>query len=241
MIRKLIEKTSKKIKGNNYSIDINIPTSYLVLLVCERVIMLIRGFLIKCTFKKAGRRAFLGRNVTLKCRSKLVVGTNSTICDKVYIDALSINGCVIGDNCSIGSGTIIRCTGNLKNLGNGFEIGDGSSLADNCFVGASGGVRIGKNVIGGQSIRFHSSNHKFERSDLLIKDQGVESKGIVIGNNCWIGSGVVFCDGVTIGDGCVVGADTVVTKSYPDDCVIVGCGSRVIKYRGDSRKDDVQD
>ena len=107
----------------------------------------------------------------------------------------------------------------------------GSSLADNCFVGATGGVYIGDNVIGGQNIRFHSSNHVYNDTKTLIKEQGTISKGIMIGNDCWIGAGVVFCDGVNIGSGCVIGANSVVTKSFPDNAVIAGNPAKIIKMR----------
>ncbi len=65
----------------------------------------------------------------------------------------------------------------------------------------------------------------------LIRKQGINAKGIRIGNNCWIGAGVVFCDGVEIGDGCVIGANSVVTKSFSNNCVIAGVPAKVIKQR----------
>lgn len=230
-MRRIVEMSAKRIKGCDYSIDKDMPISYLIGVVVQRVAMVLRGWLKSMGMKRAGTALFVGKKVTLKCRNKISVGKGVTIQDKVYIDALSKNGITLGDGCSIGVGTIIRCSGNFKELGIGFSMGDNSSLADNCFVGATGGVWIGNDVIGGQNIRFHASNHNYESKDNLIRKQGITAKGIRIGDNCWIGAGTVFCDGVTIGEGCVIGANSVVTKSFPDNCVIVGNPARILKKR----------
>lgn len=231
MVRHVIEIIAKKIKGNDYILDDNIPITYLIVISIQRISMLYRGKFASLGMMKCGRHLFVGKNVSLKCKGKISVGLDVTIQEGVYIDALSKEGFTLGDGCSIGSRTIIRCSGNYKEIGKGFLMGKNSSLADNCFVGATGGVTIGNDVIGGQNIRFHSSNHNFEDTKLLIRKQGVTCKGIVIGNNCWIGAGVVFCDGVTIGDGCVVGANSVVTKSFPNNSVIVGNPAKTIRKR----------
>ena len=88
-------------------------------------------------------------------------------------------------------------------------------------------------MIAGQYIRFHSENHKYENLNSLIREQGVVQKGIVIGNNCWIGSGVVFLDGSRVGDGCVVAANAVVSGKFPENTVIGGVPAKVIKKRGE--------
>lgn len=231
MIHKLFENAARKIKGKDYILDKNIPTSYLIGIGFQRLSMKMRGILASIGMKYSGKNLFVGKSVTLKCKSKISVGSGVTIQNGVYIDALSRNGFVLGNGCSIGSGTIIKCSGNYKEIGKGFSMGDNSSLADNCFVGATGGVSIGNDVIGGQNIRFHASNHIFCDSEVLIRKQGVTCKGISIGNNCWIGAGVVFCDGVTIGDGCVIGANSVITKDFPKNSVIVGCPAKKISNR----------
>ncbi len=50
-----------------------------------------------------------------------------------------------------------------------------------------------------------------------------------IGNNCWIGEKSIILPGVILGDFCVVGAGSVVTKSAPDYCMLVGNPARIIK------------
>ena len=230
-MRKMIEKIAKKLKGKDYSLDRNIPCAYLADVAVSRILMYARGMIVKIWFGRSGKMFFVGKEVKLKCKWKIKVGNCVSVQDYVCIDALSREGVRIGNNCSIGSGTIIRCSGNMKEIGKGFFMGNDSSLGDNCFVGATGGVFIGNDVIGGQNIRFHSSNHNFDNPHELIRKQGVNAKGIRVGNNCWIGAGVVFCDGVSIGNGCVIGANSVVTKSFPDNSVIVGNPAKRIKNR----------
>lgn len=50
---------------------------------------------------------------------------------------------------------------------------------------------------------------------------------ITIGDNVWLGGGVVVCPGVTIGDNTVVGAGAVVTRDLPADVVAVGVPAHV--------------
>ena len=229
-LRRIIEKTAQKFKGAEYKLDNEIPISYLVGIGLRRAIMLFRGF-VKQGFRKH-YKIFCGKKVILKNRGKITFHDGVTLQDYVYIDALSSEGVYIGKGSSIGCGSVIRCTGNLKVLGKGFYMGNNSSMADNCFIGATGGVWIGDDVIMGQNVRFHSSNHNFKDRSILIRKQGITAKGIRIGNNCWIGAGSVFCDGITIGDGCVVGTNSVLTKNFPDNCIIAGVPAKIIGTRG---------
>ncbi|EPF9308309.1 sugar O-acetyltransferase [Vibrio vulnificus] len=52
---------------------------------------------------------------------------------------------------------------------------------------------------------------------------------VVIGNNVWLGGGVIVCPGVTIGDNSVIGAGSVVTKNVPANVVAAGNPCRVIR------------
>jgi maltose O-acetyltransferase len=52
---------------------------------------------------------------------------------------------------------------------------------------------------------------------------------ITIGDNVWLGGGVIVCPGVTIGDDTVVGAGAVVTRDLPSRVVAVGSPARVIR------------
>jgi maltose O-acetyltransferase len=52
---------------------------------------------------------------------------------------------------------------------------------------------------------------------------------ITIGDNVWLGGGVIVLPGVTIGDDSVVGAGSVVTKDVPAGVLAVGNPARVVR------------
>jgi maltose O-acetyltransferase len=52
---------------------------------------------------------------------------------------------------------------------------------------------------------------------------------ITIGDNVWLGGGVIVCPGVVIGENTVVGAGSVVTKDLPPGVLAVGNPARVVR------------
>ena len=221
-----------KIAGKgNMKIDKSISTFYLLRVCVKFAFMLLRGFFVSLLYKDISPIVFIGSNVQLIERRKMKIGAKTKIHNSVKIDALSTNGVQIGEKCVLGRNTVIECTGSLSYVGHGVRIGNNTSFGNDCFLGAAGGIEIGDDVIAGQYIRFHSENHCYSDSEILIKDQGVTHKGIKIGNNCWIGSGAVFLDGASVGNGCVIAANAVVTKSFPDNSIIGGVPAKLLKSR----------
>ena len=62
---------------------------------------------------------------------------------------------------------------------------------------------------------------------------------IVVGDNVWLGGGVIVCPCVTIGDDTVVGAGAVVTRELPARVVAAGVPARVMREIGDGDRVDV--
>lgn len=227
----IIEFFIRKIKGNNFELDNNINLWYLLAVVFNMIINLIRGNIKTVFIKKKGFSIFIVRRTKIRMKSKLTLGKGINIGSNVIIDGLSKEGVKIGNNVRIGDYTRILCTGTIRNIGKGFSIGDNCGIGENCFFGAAGGINIGNDVIMGQNIRFHSENHNFNEVNIPIRIQGVTNKGIKIGDDCWIGAGAVFLDGVSVGNGCVIGANTVVNKNIPDNYIAVGNPVRLLKKR----------
>lgn len=61
------------------------------------------------------------------------------------------------------------------------------------------------------------------------RDRLEAAKPITIGDNVWLGGGVIVCPGVSIGDNSVIGAGAVVTRDIPAGMVAVGNPARVIR------------
>lgn len=67
-----------------------------------------------------------------------------------------------------------------------------------------------------------------------LRKQGYQYNApIHIGQNCWLGAGVIVLPGVTIGDHTVVGAGSVVTKDLPANVVAAGTPCRVLREIGE--------
>ena len=70
-----------------------------------------------------------------------------------------------------------------------------------------------------------------EMFDECVMADDREHSAIVIGNDCWINSNVIFVSGVKVGDGAVVLAGAVVTRDVPPYTIVAGVPAKVIKYR----------
>jgi acetyltransferase-like isoleucine patch superfamily enzyme len=161
----------------------------------------------------------------------LNVGKSLIIEDGVYIDALSEEGIILGNNVTIAKQSILICTGVIRKIGKGIQIGNNSAIGAQSFIGGQGGVNIGNDVIMGPGVRIFSENHIYKDKKELIRLQGESRKGVAIGDNCWIGASSTILDGVTIGNGCVIAAGSVVTKDIPSNSVAAGVPAKVVKNR----------
>ena len=229
---KAIEFFVKKIKGSDFKFDDEIDFRYILGLCIDMCLNLIRGNLKIINIKHKSHVIFIGSGTKLKMKRKIFLNRSINIGRNVIIDALSKDGVYIGENVKIGDNTRILCTGTIKNIGKGFKIGNNCGVGENCFFGSAGGIEIGNDVIMGQEVRFHSENHNYNDLNILIREQGVTNKGIKIGNNCWIGAGVVFLDGAELEDGCVVAANSVVNKKFKENSIIAGVPAKKINERG---------
>lgn len=109
------------------------------------------------------------------------------------------------------------------------SIGDNSGIGINCEL--HGEVHVGKNVLMAPECVFYTVNHRHDRIDLPIGQQGnTESDPIWIGDDVWLGRRVMVMPGVHIGDGCIVAAGAVVTMDLPPYSV-GGVPCRVIGSR----------
>lgn len=226
-----MNKIIKKITNKNLDFS-SIPFSYTLKKILKYIMNLFRGLLRKIFINKSGKMLLIGKKCNISCSKKIFLGDYVRIEDYVYIDAYSSEGLSIGNSSKIGSFSRILCSGSLKNMGKGLKVGDNSYFGEYTFFGAAGGIEVGNNVISGQNVRFHSENHNFDDLNILIMDQGVTNKGIFIGNNVWIGSGVVFLDGAYISDGCVIGANSVVRGFFEENSVILGQPAKIKRKRG---------
>ncbi len=222
MIRTVFQKLLNK-SGKDYTVDPKIPSRLIYITISSRIFMLIRGFL------KTGKKVFIGRNTVIYNVANISFGKNVTIDSNCQIDGFSHQKIQLGDCIKIGSYSTLSSTSHLSKFGKGLKIGNNSAIGQFTEFGAAGGIEIGNDVIMGSYISFHSENHNFSDNTKLIREQGVISKGIKIGNNVWVGAKVTFLDGCIVGNNSVVAAGAVVNGTYPDNSIIGGVPAKVIK------------
>lgn len=88
-------------------------------------------------------------------------------------------------------------------------------------------VRIGANCQLGPNIQLLTAVHPLEAEPRRAGWEAAEP--ISIGDNVWIGGGVIVCPGVSIGADSVIGAGSVVTRDVPAGSLAVGSPARVIR------------
>lgn len=97
-------------------------------------------------------------------------------------------------------------------------------------------IRIGAFCQIGPRVQILTASHPI---GALPRRAGWESgQPVTIGDNVWLGAGVIVCPGVRIGDNSVVGAGSVVTKHLPAGVVAVGAPARVIRALPDDSEHD---
>lgn len=228
----LLEKLISRLKNDSsYRIQSAYSKRELGHILFYRGLQILRGIRMRWKFRSVKGLLFAGRRVVVEHGYMIQAGSGLILEDGVRINALSEKGIVVGDNVSIGSGTVIICTGVVSKKGIGIVIGNNVGINSQCFIAGQGGIVIGDDVDIGPQVKIFSENHNFADKSVPIRTQGVKRIGVQIGKDCWIGSGVTILDGVELGQGSVVAAGSVVTASVPMNCVVAGIPAKVIKTR----------
>lgn len=95
-------------------------------------------------------------------------------------------------------------------------------------------IEIGEDVTIGPNVQLLTPTHPLDPEERRSKVEA--GKPIKIGDNVWLGGGVIVCPGVTIGENTVVGAGSVVTRDLPANVVAYGNPARVRKEDARSRR-----
>jgi acetyltransferase-like isoleucine patch superfamily enzyme len=119
-------------------------------------------------------------------------------------------------------------------VGGSLIIGEESNIQPRCQLSAyKGTIHIGTGVMMAPYCALYPYDHGI-LPGMSIRKQPVRSRGgIVIGDEAWLGVGVIVLDGVRIGAGAVVGAGSVVVHDVPDGAVAQGVPARVVMLRSE--------
>ncbi len=166
----------------------------------------------------------------LRLGNDLQVGRGAHLASTAKFDFTS-DGWHLHGTVRVGVGLRLSHGALISPYGGTIAIGDNVYIGPYTIIYGHGGVSIGDNVLIAGHAMIVAANHEFGCVDRPISQQGISTKGIIISEDVWIGSGVCVLDGVNIGKGVVVAAGAVITKSIPPFAVVAGVPARVVRYR----------
>ena len=107
----------------------------------------------------------------------------------------------------------------------------GQTSINNCFsiIAEGDGVFIGRNCLIGFNVTIMDSDFHDLNPTKRLDPTNIKTKKVIIEDNIFIGSNVLILRGVHIGKNSVIAAGSVVTKSFPENCVIAGNPAKIIK------------
>jgi acetyltransferase-like isoleucine patch superfamily enzyme len=139
-----------------------------------------------------------------------VVGTRTEIINSANVHIG--NGCLLQDAIYIRAGTDGKIT-----------IGDRVAINSFCRLFGHGSIVIGEDTQIGPGSLITTTEHDYQG------DLKEHFRPVMIGKGVWIGANVTILSGVEIGDYAVIGAGSVVTRNIPPQSVAVGVPARVIR------------
>ncbi|MCB2294606.1 sugar O-acetyltransferase [Clostridium algoriphilum] len=111
--------------------------------------------------------------------------------------------------------------------GYNISVGENFYTNYNCTILDCAKVTIGNNVMIAPNVSIFTAGHPIHPE---LRNQSIEyAFPINIGNDVWIGGGVIVNPGITIGDNVVIGSGSVVTKDIVSNSIAVGNPCRVIR------------
>jgi virginiamycin A acetyltransferase len=123
------------------------------------------------------------------------------------------------------------------NFSGNIKIGYATTLGYNNFL--HGNVTIGKYCQIGSDVAIHTTNHPVNYMSTYINKNLFEGEltslkeinTVIIGNDVWIGHGVIIVGNITIGNGAILAAGSVITKNVAPYTIVAGVPAKEIKKR----------
>ena len=141
-----------------------------------------------------------------------------------------------GLSLTTGVGCRFDCFSGITPTSKKLVFGNNVQLNDYVHIVAMDSVRIGDNVLMASHIFISDNSHGSYKGDDNDTNPNIPpiqreyaTAPVSIGDNTWIGEGVIIMTGVNIGKGCVIGAHSIVNKSIPDYSIVAGSPAKIVK------------
>lgn len=147
----------------------------------------------------------------LKSKGNIVIGRTASIGCKLKLSVLRGGRITIAEKCGIDNCEIVALNGGEVVIDEKTTLGSG-------FLAVSHKrIQIGKHCSIAPNVTIYDHDHNFNKNGI---QPGYKTSEVVIGDNVWIGTGVIILKGTEIGDNCVIGAGTVLQGKIPNNSLV---------------------
>ncbi|OSQ38791.1 sugar O-acetyltransferase [Thalassospira mesophila] len=113
--------------------------------------------------------------------------------------------------------------------GGNIHLGELVFINAGCTFLDSAEIRIGAGSMLGPNVQIYCAQH---HKDPVLRKDGLEiAHPVTLGENVWVGGGVIILGGVRVGDDAIIGAGAVVTRDVPAGVTVVGNPAREMSLR----------
>ena len=179
-------------------------------------------------FGRIGKGTVWGRNVVVRHPANMWIGNGVLVDDDCFFDA---KGCEVGqfridDSVVISRGCHVTGKHGSVHLGPRVNVGSG------CMILSVGGITVGADTMFAGNCYVGGGTYDADSPlDRPMNQRPRRARPVEIGEDCWLGAGVVVIEGVKIGRGSVIGAGSIVTRDIPPYSIAVGVPARVRRQR----------
>lgn len=161
-----------------------------------------------------------------KCKRRISIGANTLISAHSRLIVDKPNSFI-----KIGANSYIFPYAFLMTYGGFISIGDNCSVNPFCILYGHGGLTIGNGVRIAAGTVIIPANHGYSDINIPIFQQPLNTHGISVGDNVWVGANVSILDGVKISHDAIIAAGAVVTQDVEPYHIVGGVPARLIKVR----------
>jgi acetyltransferase-like isoleucine patch superfamily enzyme len=169
----------------------------------RKIFWVFRALCYRIFFGRIGYLSYLGKPINIQNAKRIFIGRNVRIYPNARLEVLNKESSV--------------------------AIGDNVSIAQSLHVISGAELVIAKDTTISANVFITNVDHMYNEIGKHILKQEIVVKETMIGENCFIGYGVVIQAGTLLGKQCIVGANSVVRGEFPDYRVIVGSPAKIIK------------
>ncbi|MGB6181396.1 MAG: sugar O-acetyltransferase [Rhodococcus sp. (in: high G+C Gram-positive bacteria)] len=162
-------------------------------------------------------------NTALAQRAVRLAGDYQRVASHDPVAARAILDELVG---SLGEGAFVKPP-LYVDYGENIHIGAGTFVNYNLTALDVARITIGEDCQIGPNVQLLTPTHPIDPEPRRAKFES--ALPISIGDNVWLGGGVIVCPGVSIGKNSVVGAGAVVTRDVAPGVVVAGNPARVIR------------